>query len=605
MPIRKEQQVDNIVKMYSQSRKYYKPMRENWTKSYKQYMSYLDLDTMKDYYKWRSKLFIPATAKAVDGFIPDILLALFEPKPFFEVKPAEMNDVGPANAIQPLLEYQFDCANFKMQFYDFIKQLALYGTTFGKVFWKHEEGKKIIKVPLMDPMGGPVLDEKGKPVIDKQEEIEVYFDGPVFETIDIFNISVSQQAMNLDDTWVIQRSERTIGEMKKMDIYENVDKLESYIAETKTDGRYEELVRQQIKGLTTPFSDEEGDDRKVELLEYWTKDRTKTMTIAGQSIVVRPERDNPIGIDPFIGCNLWGNPKELFGTGVPEKCRDIQDQLNTEVNQRLDNRNLRQNLIFKVKRGANINVRNLVSRPGNVWLTDEMEALEVITLPDTTSPYSFQEQGMLEQKCEEVTGVTKYSTGAGSGSTRTATEASILTRMSSKSFALHLLTIEEMALKPILMKFFKLDKKFMDAEKVVRIVGEAGYEFQKITPDNLQMAGDPDFTIVGASQLVDKNMKVQQMLQMLQIVAQDPSINRGELVKRIWEAWGYKDFNTLVAQQMGMPGMPPSPQGQPGMPPQSQGGMPVPPTDMRMPSPQEGVNPMMMGGGGIRPNATY
>jgi hypothetical protein len=598
--------VEKIVKLYTGSRNYYKPVRDEWVTDYKQYQSILDIDTTNDYYKWRSKLFIPATARAVDGLLPDLLLTLFGSDPFFEIAPREASDVPQADIQTALLSFQFGNCDFFNKSFTYLKQMAMYGTTFGKVFWKKETAVDNIEID--------VPQEDGTTKMVKIPKEEVLFDQPYFEPIDLFSLFVSKSATSLKDTWVIHRDEKSIKEMKEAGVYKNIKELETEILSDKASGKYEEEVRKWTKGLSGAYNDEEGDDRKVELLEYWNLDRTKTMTIAGQRVMVRELRDNPYGskYDPFVSSSLWTNPFELLGTGVPKKCRDLQAQINSEVNQRLDNRNLRQNVIIKVRRGANINTRNLISRPGGVWLTDDMTALEVVNIPDISSNSSFMEENTLEQKCEEITGVTRYATGSGASGDRTATEASILTKMSSKSFALHLKQLEETFIKPVLRKFLYLNSRFMEREEFVRVTGQSGgYDFIKVTPQDV-IKTNYDLVAKGSSELTDKNMKVQQMVNFMGMIAQDPAMQgfKSQLTRRIWEAWGNKDYDVIkqqaeqqmmIAQQQAMQQMmqqQASQQGgQQGIP-QGASGQPMEATGMRMPSPQEGSGMMMMGGGG-------
>lgn len=650
--ISNDQLVEKISKLYSNSRTYFKPIREDWVNYYKRYKSYLDSSTTKDYYKWRSKLFIPATAKAVDGLLPDLLLTLFGPDPFFAVMPREEADVNQAKIQQAILSCDFYKCDIFLKAYSYLKQMALYGSTFGKVFWNKETTKEVIIKTYQDELTGQTF--------EKKEFVDVVlYDQPWFEPIDIFNIAWAKNCTNLKDTWIIQRSEKTIGEMKSAGVYENIDKLEDCIIGMKGTAEYEQEVRNWLKGLPSAFNDEEGDARKVEILEYWNQDRSKTATIAGQRVVVRKYRDNPYGLnyDPFIKSDMWQNPFEFLGTGIPEKSKDLQDQLNSEVNQRLDNRTLRQNVQFKVRRGANINTRALRSGPGAIWLTDDMDALDVVNIPDISSNNSFNEENMLEQKIEEITGVTKYSTGAGADSRRTATEVNTLTKMSSKGFALHVKCIEESFIKPLIKKFMYLNSRFSEKDRVIRIIGKEGYEFIKVTPEDL-LKTDYDLIAQGSSELTDKNLKVQQMVNYKGMIASDPTAMAMSkaLDKRIWEAWGNKDYEVAMKEGQAMlPPPPPPPAPEPkdppvkmsvsmsiepsdladpavqlivanagvevmpkkqenipmapdmsgfepsrgvGLPPQVEGGVPIEPTGMREGSPMEGGIPMQMGGGG-------
>jgi hypothetical protein len=595
--IKQMNKLDTILNQYQNSIRYYDKYRSDWARYYKKYRSIYDTDTTKEYFRWRSKLFIPATAAAVDGLVFNLALTLFGPNPFFDVAPREEGDVRRAQLMRELLMYEFEKSNFKMEFAgNFLKQLSIYGTSFGKVVQrkitkKTKKRKEIVAVGI----NGEIMPTGEYEV---QEDEEVVYDGPVFETIDIFDVIISTKAKSLQDTWVIHRTEKTIGELKaleKMGIYSNVTDLENLILNTNDPDLQKSESRKYSTGLPVAWSDEPGDLRKVEILEYWDKKREKVTTIAGRSVIIR-DTENPLGIDPFVSASLWQLPYEVYGIGVPEKCDDLQDQLNAEVNQRLDNRNLRQNLILKVRRGANVNVRNLISKPGAVWLTDDMTAIEPIQVPDIETSASFAEENILKQEIEEVTGITKYSKGAGvAGDRTTATEASIVARSGSKSFAYMVMLIEESALKPIIEKYYQLTEMFMDKEVILRVLGDKGYEFIALKPEDVR--GCYDFIPQGTSELVDKNLKVQYLIQLLGIAKDDPALNRLAVYKNIWEALGQKNYSELFNLAM----QPPMEAnvGETGMNQSNIARQAIDQrmaTGARMGTAQEGAMPVMMGG---------
>jgi hypothetical protein len=601
--------VQDKLDLYDNSKRYYQTSRDNWTKFYKQYRSILDAGTSRDYYKWRSKLFIPATARAVDGWLADIVLALFSPNPFFNLLPREEADVEQARLNETLETYQFEQANFFMKFLPYLFQLGIYGTTFGKNYWLEDKRTVTVK-ERQEFMGVPLGEPK-----TKKKTITLY-NNPIFEPIDIFNISVSPSATSLEDTWIFQRSEKTLGECKRMaeqGIYKNVSEMENLIMSDVDSGNVESRERKLAQGFTGRYGDEKGDLRKIEILEFWNEGRTKTCTIGGGKVFLKPMRTSPFleagaeePFDPFVSTSLWGLPFELFGIGICEKSADLQDHLNSEVNQRKDNNNLRQNMIVKIRRGANVNTRSITSRPGGIWLTDDMGAIEPVVIPEVGTQVSFAEENLLSQRIEEVTGVTRYSTGSGAaGKGKTATESSILARAGSKGFALMIKKIEETALKPIIRKFYQLNQLFMDEERVIRIAGDKAPRFIKIPP--LETGKEFDIQTAAASELVDKGLKAQQMIQFFQMNQGNPIVQQN-LLEKIYTLWGEKDFAQLNIPSEQMQEKMQQQQQQMQQAKQqamikavTQGGKQVPPTGMRAGTPQEGGVPMPMGGGGVRP----
>lgn len=583
--------VQMVVENFSSSYKYYKSFRDDWLRYFKKYRSMLDVDTTLDYFKWRSKLFIPATGSAVDGLVTNLALTLIPNDGFFNVRPREPGDVERSRVMEKLLSYEFQESDFRSLFNTFLKQLAIYGTSPGKVFWKTIKRKQKRRRPVMamDILGTEI--DTGE--FEIREEEDTIFDGPVFEPIDIFDFYISQKAKSLKDTWVIHRTNKKLGQIKelqKQGIYKNVGDLERLVSgENTQEDEYAKDKRRMI-GLPDAWDDETGDNRTIEILEYWDQNREKIITIAGREVILR-ETTNPLGIDPFVLGGLWENPFQLYSSGVPEKCSDLQDQLNSEVNQRLDNRNLKQNMIIKVRRGANVNVRNILSKPGAVWLTDDMDAIDPITIPDVGTPNSFAEENLLKRDIEEITGVSQYAKAGGTdqGSRKTATEASLESRAGSKGFAYFVLQIEQQVLRPIIQKFYQLTELFMDEEKAVRILGEGSEEkYIKVSPSDVR--GNYDFVPIASSQLINKDIMVQQMVQLLQMAAQDPSIDRRTIYKKIWEAWGYQNFDELFTQAPLMPvGMQEQMQAQQAKAQESMG--------MRPGSPQEGAAPVQVNSG--------
>ena len=587
--------LEEILSQYDTSIKHYDKYRSDWGQYYKRYRSILDSSTSKDYYAWRNELFIPATASGVDGLVFNLALTLFGSTPFYDVAPREANDVSRALLAKELISYCFDKSKFKMEFSgNFIKQLSIYGTSFGKVVQRDITRTTKKKKPINEPdlFGNEV--PTGETEVETEDE--VVYSGPVFETIDIFDLIVSPDARSLSDTWVIHRTVKTLGELKalmKKGIYKNVGDLEMLIENKNSADTQYDRGRKESTGLPSAWGDEPGDLRTIELLEYWDKRRENVTTIAGRLKVIR-DTENPLGIDPFVSASLWALPFEIYGIGIPEKCLDLQDQLNAEVNQRLDNRNLRQNLILKVQRGNNVNYNSLDTRPGAVWLMDDINAVQEVNVPDTSSASSFTEESLLKQEIEEVTGITKYSKGSGVGGDRTtATEASLVARAGSKGFAYMVMLIEESALKPIIEKYYQLIETFMEDEQVIRVAGEKGMEFVNVRPQDIK--GSYDFIPQGTTELVDKNLKVQYLIQMLSIAKDDQTLNRQAVYKKIWEALGQKDFTDLFT---GAPQMPMSLDAKGGgMNPTNAGRQTASPASgVRAGSPQEGAIPIGMGG---------
>src|SRR5690606_9129781 len=108
------------------------------------------------------------------------------------------------------------------------------------------------------------------------------------------------------------------------------------------------------------------------------------------SVVVRDQKgdDYPFhhGGKPFVAIVDTPVPNEFWGIGTVEAIADLQEELNSWRNLRMDNAKLAVHRMFAASRFANINPRALKWRPGGViWgddLQDVSKVIKVIDVPD-------------------------------------------------------------------------------------------------------------------------------------------------------------------------------------------------------------------------------
>jgi hypothetical protein len=57
------------------------------------------------------------------------------------------------------------------------------------------------------------------------------------------------------------------------------------------------------------------------------------------------------------------------------------------------------------------------------------------------------------------------------------------------------------------------------------------------------------FMPTGLSELLNKEVQIGQLLRFKEVTANDPTVNRAEINKRIGQLMGFKDFGALIVQQ--------------------------------------------------------
>jgi hypothetical protein len=577
--------LDKILENFDSARTDRKDLEDGWLNDYKAYRGVLE-PSASGRHKWRSRLFIPATFKAVEGIYPRGMLALFTVPDFFDVMPRESGDVDQAEIVKKLLEYYFEKMDLFTNFGRFFKQMLLYGTSVGKIYWQKDS--------MMKTSARSIFGIKLPPIT---EEI-VKFDGPYFEPIDLWDFYTDPKVGDLS-SWKIHRTWRTIDDLRASSIkYENLDEVEKMAAELKKEDS-SQSERIYAAGRSLPKETRKG---LVEILEYWNEDNSEVVTVANQGIIIK-QRPNPFNhMDhPFIYGNYTMIPFEFYTPGVPASCRDLQWQLNDTTNQRMDNVNLILNRMFKVVKGMGVNLSQVVSKPGGILQMDSPEAVTPLETPDITQA-AYLEATNIERKIEEVTGATKYTIGTGTEtSRRTATEAKIQSLTGDERFNLMVRFLESQVIKPLIRKSYQLLQQFMTIDKVIRIVGAEGEKWITVNPEDIK--SDYDFEPAGSVRTATRDAIQAQLINFLAIAQNNPTVNSTEILKRIWENFGFKDADRIIRSQEQMMQMASLQAGMgQGMGGPGPSGPSAPPTEgapLRGGSPQEmpmgGMNRIAMG----------
>ncbi|GAJ13714.1 unnamed protein product, partial [marine sediment metagenome] len=106
--------------------------------------------------------------------------------------------------------------------------------------------------------------------------------------------------------------------------------------------------------------------------------------------------------------------------------------------------------------------------------------------------------------------------------------------------------------------FFSNLKQFMTDSEWVQITGKGGeVKPVQITPEQIQ--AKVFFIPTGISETIDKETMVGQLLRYKEVTANDPTVNRQEINKRLAELMGFKDIHKLLTpnrpqQQGGLSG---------------------------------------------------
>lgn len=624
--------------------------RDKWTAYYKMWRNHVD--QLRDKHgkpiKDRSNISIPYAFVMLETVLPRLVVSLFAGRPYVTVKgipfslreyrqAAEMG-VRPweasAERMEKLLDYQQN-VTFDMQdeFHTGLKILGLYGTAVAYTGWRLSERKIIRKElqPVTDEAGEALLEHDGEtPVMDWQpvEITKKEYDDPEVKFLDLGLFFVDSNAEDIDDA----RFAGHVEYMSKQQIQILADQglLQINWKDIPKNSVRNEARNYRMNAIGIPIVDDlnESNSEDMELYEvhhYWEDDRYAT--IINRSYIAR-DGENPFWHKkkPYDKDVYTEVPNEFYGLGVMEMVNDLQLELNTERNQRIDYRSFSMRRMFKYRRQSDINPADLVWRQGGAIPVDEMDDLDTLDAPDNGVASSFRQEDQTKQDMRDVTGAHDVVMGTGGGGT--ATETMTKDNNASIRFKLIIASVEKRLLVAVSRKMIQLNQQFIDDIRLLPLFDDSEQEWPEIAPEEIQ--GEFHLIAAGSSvePLANKEAYKQRMVELYGIVAPDQFFQqfpekRRNLLKKVFEAFDIQDTDDLLpsdeelsgmmeqqlfaqimaklppeAQQLVMQFMGSAPPG-PGLPPDdgmAPQGAPLPPAG---PAPSSGANTAMTQEGGM------
>lgn len=561
--MRKEQEmVDTLVSRFTDwdtSRK----TRENlWQRIYRLFFSTQEQHKTST----RSNITIPIIFQIIESAVPKIANVLFaQGEDFFDVGANNLTDETAsyqAEAIKKVLSVQLSKADFFVKFMDFVKQLMLYGTSYMKVYWKVKRDwvwervpNRTVKTILGIPMGETIewSETKSYKVVERRPEIEV---------IDVLDVFPDPDAQDEETSkgifvrsWIQKDDLRELGQ-GKYPIYANTENQALQSSEDSyVNSRADRYTSRGLQAANTTKKNQ------VELLEFWGKydvdgDGIKEeahIVIANRQVLVKAQA-NPFHHQkrPIIRGVLFPAPKEWYGIGLVEPVISEVHELNTLRRQRIDNINLVLNRMWQANTLADVDLETLISSPGNIVLTDAMDAVKPLDTPDVTTS-AYNEANIVQMDIERATVPPSAQGNTTSGQLgRTARGAQLIIGQALEKFGTATKLLEEMVLKKLLTMIHQLNLQFIDDDEVLQdpFLYKEIADLQ-LTPEDIR--ADVKFKMIGISEMVGSEGKINQIVSFMGVfgkVLSPESIT--SLSKKVWKLMGFNENEiTLAGAQLG------------------------------------------------------
>jgi hypothetical protein len=294
-----------------------------------------------------------------------IVPSIFSGQPEMEVEGVGEEDEAISKVIEKIINFRLETIP---QCYEkieqWVKQSCVFGTSLLKVVWKFE---------TQDNGDGTATPIKDEPDLEVPNILDCFYN-PIIPNIE------NQES-------IIFRSVLTVGEVKANPVYDFSDDqgLTRERVESKGDSNPSQYdsSKQTASDLIDLSKASKG---TVEVFERITNDRIQTVCDGKERLVLR-DVENPYGINAVKLIHEPNCiPNRFDGFGVGQNTLGLGKLYNKMLNRTLDSVALTNNPFFLFKKGAKIDKRQLVVRPGGGIEVDGdkplSEYIQPIQFPD-------------------------------------------------------------------------------------------------------------------------------------------------------------------------------------------------------------------------------
>ena len=465
-----------------------------------------------------------------------------------------------------LVDAQLERNGWPRILYDFLTSLLIMPAAILSVGWRFERRpvRRRVVEPVVDPLSGAVV---GLGLAVVEEEAQVWDDNEI-ALVDYFDFWPDPRGRDIDSCrFVFQREFATAQQIEeRLEVLAEAGQGEVFpvdwealkgAGEGLEEGRWERLSAVGLAPETSegPWSEEEGGEyrgRLHEVLHYWEDDRHALIIDRSQLVY---DGANPYwrhGSKPYVVATWEPLPNEFYGMSAAQILEHLQHALNTHRNQRVDNISLVLNRMWKVRRSADIDESELVSRPHGVVYVDDPQDVEAIVTPDVTGS-AYTEEAVLRQDMENALGTPPVVRGASAQRSETATEVATKASNAELRFAVKIALFEAVGIKRLARLMDMNNQQFIDTPRLVRVWStgsdaQAAFEWRVVQPH--EIIGEFDYRPSGSSAdpAANKEIRRQQLTQVMQVVlaTQNPFVDKYELTKAWLETFDLRNVEKLL-----------------------------------------------------------
>jgi len=506
-------------------------------RSYKLYIAD-NTDRSKEVRSWQSNIFVPYVQAVVETLKPRILDA----RPEFSIQGRTEDDQLKAVKLQQLIDYSWEVSAMDKESEKVVHSSMVYGTGYMQVGWKKDVRKHKFLVSAD-------LTEKK---MEWKEEERVFYDAPFCEWVDNYSLFYDwHNTDNKSKQYWFKRFVLTEAEIKRR--YPSAEKRRLDMAVNTSSGDLTDYgsIRNEVKlahtrinrgedhQMTSYLTDgkyREDDKDKVkmfEVFEWWRPfEDSYAVMVNDVPILKSASMPNPYDFKeaPFIDIPYLRLPGEFEGHGLPMILENPQIMLNMIKNQRLDTATLNIHKMWIVNPLANINKKDLVTRPFGIIYSTDPGGVKEVQFSDI-KPSSYREEELLKSDMRYASGVDDFSMGAG-GEAGSATEVRHLRESTLERVRLFVNHLGDGF--AVLMRYWlSMHRQFFTEDLVIRVIGDDGREMYPIIEKD-DLMGEYDYKATVLPSIAGQNdVRKKQDMDLFQLLAGLPFIDPKKLTSKV------------------------------------------------------------------------
>jgi len=509
---------DNLAVDIADKWRLWHQLRNSWmegTKELRNYVYATDTTTTANaILPWSNTTTTPKITQIADNLHANYFATLFPQQKWMKWE-ADTRDSArkeKREIIQSYMDNKVSQSNFVTTVSDLIQDWILYGNCFGMVEW-HD---------------GFTTKETG-------EYIPKYV-GPKLVRISPYDICFNPTASSFEDSPKIIKSIKSLGEIKRMI---DSDPNNEYLQ-----GVFEKMMsaRKNVRGTDGHFDKAEGfiADGFTSIEQYYESDYVEIMTFYGDiydqmsgelmsdrviTIVDRAHvldnQENPswMGKAPIFHSGWRNRPDNLYAMGPLDNLVGMQYRIDHLENLKADVFDQIAYPILKVKG----DVEDFDFEPGaRIYMGEEGDVGYMA--PDATALNADLQIQVLENKMEEMAGAPRQAMGIRTPGEKTAFEVQTLQNSASRIFEHKAAHFERTFIEPILNTMLENARRYMNRSDTIRVLDEdQGFmKFLDITREDITSSGK--IVPVGARHFAERARRLQNLIQMAAVKAQDPTV---------------------------------------------------------------------------------